>query len=290
MSTTGQDVGTVRSIHRYPVKSMGGETLFEGHLGPGGLPGDRCWALRDEKAGEIRGAKKFPQLMRCAARCLEEPTPGSSVPAEIVLSDGRRLRTDDEGVSRALSDLLGREVTLWPLRPADDDAHYRRGAPDDPDFEKELRQVFGRLPDEPLPDLGQFDAEILEFTSPRGTYFDVFPVHLLTSSTLAAFEELNPGSVFGVERFRPNFVLDCPGAEGFVEADWAGRELVLGTARLEIVMPTVRCSMTTQATTNLPKDPKVLRSIVADGGQNLGVYAQVRAAGLVRTGDRAILL
>ena len=43
----------VKSIHRYPVKSMGGETLESANLGPQGLHGDRSWAVRDEVRGGI---------------------------------------------------------------------------------------------------------------------------------------------------------------------------------------------------------------------------------------------
>jgi len=56
-------------------------------------------------------------------------------------------------------------VTICSRRPASDREHYRRAPPDDPDFFAEMRQIFGRLEDEPLPDLTVFPAEILEFTS-----------------------------------------------------------------------------------------------------------------------------
>ena len=81
-------VGRIESIHRYPVKSMGGETLDEVELGMGGIPGDRCWAVRDEKRGEISGAKKFPALMNCAARVAEPGFEGDSPSVEITLTDG----------------------------------------------------------------------------------------------------------------------------------------------------------------------------------------------------------
>src|SRR5512135_2757790 len=60
-------VGTVKEIWRYPVKSMAGERVATGTLTTRGVVGDRGWAIKDEKAGEIRGAKKLPALMRCHA-------------------------------------------------------------------------------------------------------------------------------------------------------------------------------------------------------------------------------
>ena len=87
-------IGTVQELWRYPVKSMVGEQLERATIGPLGLPGDRGWALRDESAGEIRGGKKLPALMRCTARYLREPGEGAA-PAEITFPDGSSVTTDD---------------------------------------------------------------------------------------------------------------------------------------------------------------------------------------------------
>src|SRR5439155_20376 len=135
-----------------------------GTLGTFGIPGDRGWAVRDEAAGEIRGAKKLPALLLLGARYLEEPVADRIPPAEITFPDGGRVRTDAPEAAARLTELLGRRVTLWPLRPPDDRPHYRRGLPDHPDFETELRAIFGRLPDEPLPDLAVFPPELFEYT------------------------------------------------------------------------------------------------------------------------------
>jgi uncharacterized protein YcbX len=278
-------IGTVRELWRYPVKSMVGEPLATATIGPRGIPGDRGWAVRDERAGEIRGAKKLPALMRCRARYLAEPAIGATPPvAEITLPDGRVLRADDPGVHDALSTLLGRPVTLWPLQPADDLAHYRRGTPDHPDMVDELRAIFGRQGDEPLPDLSVFPPELFEYTSPLGTYFDAFPLHLLATSTLAAFG----AERFDRRRFRPNVLIATDEAGG-VENAWCGRRLRVGAAVVEVTVATARCVMTTLETDGLPKDASVLRSIVRDGDQCLGVYATVVEAGAVRVGDAIAL-
>ena len=71
-------IGTVQQIWRHPVKSMAGEKLNECTVGPLGIPGDRGWALRDEKTGEITNGKLTPMLMECSARYLEQPTQGTS--------------------------------------------------------------------------------------------------------------------------------------------------------------------------------------------------------------------
>jgi uncharacterized protein len=278
-------IGKVTEIWRFPVKSMGGERLGRCELGPLGLPGDRGWAFRDETVGEIRGAKKLHALMMCEARYLEEPTADRIPAVAMKLPDGTELTSDDPAVAERLSELLGKRVTLWARRPPSDLDHYRRRPPDDPDLEQELRSVFGRLPDEPLPDLTVFPPEIFEYVSPLGTYFDAAPFHLLTTSSLRALSEGTPDARFDTRRFRANFVLDVTnGASGHVEREWCGREFRLGTAVIKVEIPTARCVMTTLPQPGLPKDPSVLRAVVK-GGQNLGVYANLVQPGVVSVGD-----
>jgi len=283
-------VGRIRELWRYPVKSMGGERRERFRIGLRGIVGDRGWAIRDERAGEIRGAKKLPALLGCAARYLAEPTEDAVPPAEITLPDDRRVRSDDPAAGAHLSALLDRPVTLWPLQPPSAREHYRRAAPDNPDFTQELREIFGRLEEEPLPDLSIFSAELFEFTSPLGTYFDAFPLHLLTTASLSALAKHEPRARFDARRFRPNLLIETsPELTGLAELEWCGRTLALGGARLRIEMPCVRCVMTTLPQADLPKEPLVLRTIVRDAAQNLGVYATVVSPGEVATDDAVVL-
>jgi uncharacterized protein len=284
-------VGRIVEVWRYPVKSMGGESLPGAQIGSLGIPGDRGWALRDEQAGEMRGAKKLPVLMRCKARYDAEPAADKIPAVTITLPDGEQVRSGAADINARLSELVGRQVTLWPLQPADNLEHYRRGMPDNPDMEAELRQLFGRLPEEPLPDLTNIPPEVFQYTSPLGTYFDVFPLHLLTTGSLETLAKKNPGAKFDRRRFRPNLLIEPQGAtDELPEAGWCGRRLRVGGAVVSLVMPTVRCSMTTQPADELPKDPSVLRTIVRDGNQALGVYATIEQPGAVRVGDAVELL
>ncbi|MFM2415737.1 MAG: hypothetical protein RL385_460 [Pseudomonadota bacterium] len=77
---------------------------------------------------------------------------------------------------------------------------------------------------------------------------------------------------------------------GLAESAWRGRRLRLGEAELTCTVATPRCSMPTQAHSGLPKDPQILRTIVREAEQNLGVYAHVSRAGHVRVGDALMLV
>ena len=280
-------IGHVKEIGRYPVKSMGGGQLRDCAVTERGIPGDRGWAVRDEEAKEVRGAKNFPVLMQCSAQYVDEPADGKVTQAEITLPDGAKVRTDDASVSQRLSEVIGRKVTLHSLRPASDRDHYRREAPLD---EARIRKLLGRTADEPLPDLSTFPqqvlAELIEFTSPLGTYFDAFPLHVVTTGWLDDLSSFNDKAKFDRRRFRPNFVIEpVAGKTGRVELEWMGKTVRIGDVRAKIESPTMRCSMTMQQTGDLPKDPSVLRTIVRDSDQNLGVYASVAGPGSVKVGD-----
>ena len=269
-------------LWRYPVKSMMGERVDHADLAVTGMVGDRAWAARDEVRGGIRGAKKIGSLMRLAARHVE----GVGGVVEITLPDGGTVRTDDPDSDRRVSDALDHEVTLWPLQPTTDLEHYRRGGPDSDDLLEELRAIFGREPDEPLPDLSVFPPEILEFESPPGTYFDAFPLLVMTTSALRALQEALPDSVVDVRRFRPNLVVDTGEAEGHPELSWVGRRLEVGDVVIELTTACPRCVMITrEIDETIPADRGVLRHVVRDLDQNVGMYASVVTPGRLSVGD-----
>jgi uncharacterized protein YcbX len=306
-------IGTVKEIWRHPVKSMAGEQLETCSVGSLGIPGDRGWALRDEVSQEITNGKRIPRLMQCAARYQQQPVNGTIPHVEITFDDGTKVTSNDPDVNSRLTAALGRPVTLWPRQPASEKQHYRRKSASArlmaplvrtstfrsllpqltklPGLNDQLRGLFSRESNEPIPDISLLPAEVLEFTSPPGTYFDAFPINVLTTASLATMSAFNPGAVWDVRRFRPNFLIETGGdVEGLIESTWAGRTLRLGTVELTCEIPCARCGMTTHAQKDLPKDSSVLRSIVKDANQNLGMYASVAKPGEVRTGDHVELL
>ena len=203
----------------------------------------------------------------------------------IIAPNGDSVSATSDSVNEWLSDQLNHPVTLWPLLPADQLGHYRRGAPDTADFEQELRTVFGRLPEEPLPDLTGF-KELFEFESPPGTYFDAFSISIISQQSLETMSQPDGESLFDVRRFRPNLLLDIPDIDHpFPEQAWVGKTLSVGGVKLNVETTCPRCSMTTHGFDDLPKDPQIMRKLVANSEGNLGIYASVVQAGKVSIGD-----
>jgi uncharacterized protein YcbX len=285
-----QVIGTVKEIWRYPVKSMAGERMQRANVGTMGIHGDRGWAIRDEKVGEIRNARKLPALLHCSAVYLREPSGSDTPPVQITMPNGTTFRSDSAEAGAKLSEMFGRPVTIWPIQPASERDFLKRAAPDNPDMMAEMREVFGRLEDEPLPDFSTLPPEVLEFTSPFGTFFDAFPFQVLTTASLSALSRSNPAADFDSRRFRPNVLIETKsGIEGLVEAEWSGRTIRIGATRIKLEMPTVRCVIPTLDQPGMKKDPTVLRTIVRDAAQNLGSYATIANGGTIALGDEVAL-
>lgn len=290
-------IGSVVRLWRFPVKSMKGEQIKQGEFTDRGLVGDRAYALIDVDTGKVVSAKSvrlYPELLGCRAAFVEPPElNGELPPVRITLPDGRSVTSDASDIDSVLSDFFGRDVTL--ARAAPNDFTIDQYHPDvedaDPTGHRDtmVEQKLGSA----------FFAEA-GAASPvaEGAFFDLFPVSIITTSTLDRLNELRHGSSFDERRFRMNVIVDAEEI-GFVENNWVGQDLTVGdAARFNVALPDPRCVMTTLAQDELPRDTEVLRTLVrhnrikvGDAGQFpcAGIYAVVLVSGTVQTGDRVSL-
>jgi MOSC domain-containing protein len=291
-------VGSVAELWRFPVKSMKGERLDRAELTERGVLGDRAYALVDADTGKVVSAKSvrlFPTLLACQAAFLEAPQPGRDLPpVRITLPDSTSVTSESRNADELLSGWFKRAVRLARAAPADftiDQYH-----PDveglDPAGHRNtvVEQKLGSA----------LFAEVgLASPVPEGSFFDLFPMSVVTTSTLDRLRELAPQSSIDARRFRMNVVI-ATSEPGFLENEWVGHELEVGpAARFLVALPDPRCVMTTLAQDELPADTGILRTLaghnriqVGDIGKFpcAGVYAVVGAAGPVRTGDRVNLI
>jgi uncharacterized protein len=261
-------LGSLASLHRYPVKSMMGEALNAAEVTPRGLFGDRSYALRDAETGKVVSAKnprKWPNLFSYHAAYTTPPAAGSAVPSvRVTLPDGGFAVSSSPDFAPALSATLGRPVTLLATPPPQ-------------------AQIEEYWPD--MEELANRDV-VTEESMPEGTFFDLAILHVLTTGTLDRLRELSPHSRFEPRRFRPNLIIDTGGQEGFVENDWVGKTIAIGPeVRIEVTGPCPRCVMTTLAQADLPKDPGILKTAAQHNEARVGVYASVVRTGTIRIGD-----
>jgi uncharacterized protein len=267
---------------------MIGEQINTADLNHDGMIGDRTWATRDLVRGGIRGAKQLGQLMQFRAATSKDGTITITTPS------GANINLNNENADQLLSEALNHEVRLEHLKPADDLDHYRRGAPDHDDLMTQLRAIFGRSNDEPIPDFGSFPGDIreviAEFESPPGTYYDMYPLLVMSEQSLQHLETAVPDAAVDVRRFRPSLVIDCgepyQSESTLPEVSWVGRRARIGTAVVQFTMACPRCVMVTrEIDEHVPSDRSVLRHIVRELDQNLGVYASIIEPGTVDLND-----
>ncbi len=284
--------GSVRELWRYPIKSMAGESIPAATIGKNGILGDRGWVVRDETTGRFGTAKRIPGLFMMSARYMWEPESDESPAAEITLPDGWKVRSDNPKAAERVGEALEREVSLWPRHSADDLDFYRAPANTSADPRAEARGILGLDEGDEFPKgLSTLPPEGRAFMSPPGTYFDAYHIMMVTSASLATLEAaLGPESA-AVKRFRPNIVVESPeGAAGFPEFEWAGRQVKVGGAILEAVAPCVRCSMVMLPQPGLEYDKPLMRYLIKETEQNLGLYLRVVHPGLVNIGDTVELV
>lgn len=262
---------------------MVGEQVPSAELSMLGIVGDRHWAIRDLERGGIRGAKKIGALMQFSAQRHNDDV-------MITLPDGTTVSGGDADVDAVLSRALGHLVELTSL-PADNNLdHFRRGPSDTDDPMQELRAIFGRTQDEPLPNFAAFPPEVVEFESPPGTHYDCWPLMVMTTSAMDALRAALPSSVIDERRFRPSVMVETNDV-GHVEFSWKAKRAQMGTAVVEFLDPCPRCVMVTQPVNdNIGQDRDILRHIVRDLDQNLGVYARIVTPGVVNVGDAVTFL
>jgi uncharacterized protein len=287
-------VGSLAALWRFPVKSMTGEQLQEVEVTGRGVLGDRAYALIDVATDKVASAKSvrlFPDLLACQAAFVAPPCSDREMPpVRIGLPNGVSVTSDSSDVGGVLSAFFRREVRLARVAPTDFtiDQYHPDVEGADPAGHRDtvVAQKLGAA---------LFAALGLESPVPVGSFFDVFPVSVLTTSTLARLNELRPQTRFDLRRFRMNVIVNTE-RPGFIENDWVGHRLGLGNeVQLNVALLDPRCVMTTLAQDGLPQDTDVLRTLVRHNRLQVGdlgafpcagVYAVVSSPGTVRTGDR----
>ena len=285
-------VGHIAEIWRYPVKSMGGERIESSLLDANGILGDRGWAVRDREADETRSARQIPRLLQCAASYAEEPAVGRRSPrVSLSLPGDVSIDSEAEDLHERISAAIEREVSLTPLHAADDLEHYRR-APGDPNVDPMavLRELLGMEEDDPMPDLSGLPQDLRGFSTPPGTYFDCYPLHVMSTASLASLSEYGGGDDVDVRRFRPNILIDTGDATGLPEVEWAGRRLRIGGATVDVKTTTVRCAVPSHRQRGFESSRAVGRALIEHTKQHLGAYANVLTPATVSVGDVVELL
>jgi uncharacterized protein YcbX len=248
----------IAAIHRYPVKSLGGEALAAAVLVAGRcLAGDRRYAFVPSAPGAPRPAPGWRPKSRCVALVRHTSAArlsaryGESGGALTLFVGGRELV---QGIPENAGDRTRLEAAAAAVLAADVDGGVglvAAGARDD-----------------------GTDGAMTDVDAPF--------VSLLNLASVAALGEAL-GAAVDPLRFRANFHIE--GAAAWAEREWVGRAIAIGDVRLGVAEPIGRCAATEVNPSTAARDLRVLRGLADGFGHvEMGIYARVVAGGTVVSG------
>lgn len=266
---TGRSRLRLTRIRIYPLKGGGGVDLQEAQAGPLGIPGDRRWMVMKPN-GAFISQRTHPRLcmIRVAsdggvpppslAFSLEAPSMASLPLRPFKTGDWVEVRVHRDRFKAMVGDLKAdRWLTAFLREPC------RLAF-----FPEEARRTV--------------DPHIAP-GHPVG-FADGYPLHLTTEESLADLNRhlSRPSSML---RFRPNLVV--AGGRAWEEDEW--RVLQVGAAKIGLVKPCARCSVTTvdQGTGVREREPlRTMKGIRSwEGKVYFGQNGVTMTPGRFRVGD-----
>jgi uncharacterized protein YcbX len=243
----------VTHIYRYPVKGLNGEPLDRVEATPGeGLPHDRRFAIAhgstpfDPSNPEWRPKTGFLMLMRNERLALLDARFDEGTGVLSIRRDGKHVMSGD------VTTLIGRALIEDFFSAFM--ANEVRGKP-------RILEAPGHM-----------------FSDHRGKV-----VSLINLESLRDLERA-VGTRVDHRRFRANFYFD--GRDSWDEFDWLNKEIGLGGACVRVIAPIPRCAATNVNPETAERDLQIPHALKdAFGHSDLGVYAEVVAAGTVGVGD-----
>jgi len=265
---------TVTALHRFPVKSLGGQSVQRAPIHRLGVEGDRRWMVVNDR-GRCVTRRELPDMARIEAL----PSPHGII-----------LRHAEAGEIQVPIPPSGSART--PVRIWRDEVPAHLADPKAGDYlstllGKPLRLVY--LPDASHRQIDPAFAAIGDAVS----FADGFPILVTSMESLAALNA-RLASPIAMLRFRPNIVLS--GLTGpWGEDRW--RRIRIGAVTLRIVKPCDRCVVTTQdpATGEIVDGTEPLASLRAMGrrigtGIMFGQNAIPEGEGEIAVGDTVEIL
>lgn len=259
-------IGSIESLWRYPVKSMGGEVMTEAFVGFSGLHGDRCYAFKNSSA-----RKGFPYL--------------SATVQEQMLRYHPRFRHAERA---AKPPNLMEAMSIAPgVTPAN-------AEPNDLDLDIVTPSGAVIAVDDPaLPGMlveGMRGEHKLTLVRSDRALTDCRPVSLISLQTIRQIEaEL--GIPLDKRRFRANVYFNLAMGDGFAEDEFVGRKLRLGSSAMIMVLERdPRCKMISLDPDTGEHNPEIFRKVAQAHAAFAGVYCAVLVEGILTKSDSIELL
>lgn len=240
-----QNIGRVAELWRYPVSSVGGQSLETLDVAPAGIAGDRRFALFDPASGLAAAPEREPRWR--PALFLQALRDEAALLPQLCFPDGKTFWLDDSRLALQLLSHFGFAAGIGAYGGLDDGADLR------------------------------FPVVSNRYTPAA--------LHLVTTASLRQLSGIAEVPDLDHRRFRPSILIETDQGEGFIENAWVGQDITIGSTLVSVTEPTRRCGMTMIAQPDIAEQPEILRSIMRHNARNLGVYATVQAPVRIAVGD-----
>lgn len=259
---------TIKSLHIYPIKGLGGIDVQEANLLERGMQYDRRWMLVDMDGVFIsQRTDARLALFNCMIDGhLNVSYQDSEINIDLDEYSSVRILTTvwehevhayevNESVSKWFSDMLNVECLL--VRMTDDDVRY-----------KELIK-------------GPKQTKV--------SFADGYPYHIIGTASIDQLSEII-GSEIAATRFRANIIVNT--TEAHEEDTW--NQIDIGNAKVQVIKPCARCLVVNidQSTAEMNKEPlKSLSTYRRVGDKvNFGANAICLIQGKIKVGDTLFLI
>lgn len=244
-----QEIGEIKQICRYPVKSMAGEMLPSIYVHETGLNGDRIFALYDcqskRNALPYLTAREKNKLLLIKPKILNEPNrlekyPSDYRPKVLINIDDAVLDIEDTKFISQIKSKLGISSDLM--------LDYRLS--------------------------GIQDSK---------------PVSIMGLQTIQGISQEAEIQNLDVLRFRENFYVDWLDKKPFYEDLLVGKSIKIGGVILHFVKRNERCPIICINPESARYNKQVLNAVAKNHEKNAGILAVVRTPGVVFIGDKIYL-
>ena len=257
-------IGKVESLWRYPVKSMRGEELDEIFAGYPGVYGDRVFAFTSSLS-----PKGFPfftgrdqrQMIRYRARFRNPEKAARPINlAEAESSGANPISANASELMIEVETPDGKTIAI-----------------DDPALIDNLRANIDR----------KHELKLLRSDK---AITDCRPLSIFAVQSAKKLGE-ETGTNVDKRRFRANVYVDLTNAAGFVEDQFVGKTLRIGSKVVVSVLERdPRCMMITLDPDTAEKTPAILKQVAQAHEGMAGVYGAVLMEGMIRKGDSVELI
>jgi uncharacterized protein YcbX len=126
----------------------------------------------------------------------------------------------------------------------------------------------------------------------RGT-FDFMPISVISTATMGLLDT-HFGTIVEIQRFRQNILIETPDGQAHRETNWIGGTLVFGDGpnptKLRANVAIDRCVMITIDPKTGARNPALLRGVVEDFNNEIGVRCTTDAIGTISVGEKVYLV